>query len=60
MKVLDAGVIILVLAVVVGVGSALLLKKDDGPIEEAAEAIIKQQTGVDVDLTPGSPEDGNK
>lgn len=28
--------------------------KDDNPIEEAAEKIIKDTTGVDVDLTPGS------
>jgi hypothetical protein len=29
--------------------------RDDNPIEEAAEAVIKYETGVDVDLTPLSP-----
>ena len=28
----------------------------DNPAEEAVEAVIKAKTGVDLDLTPGSPE----
>lgn len=27
----------------------------DNPVEEACEEIIKDETGVDVDLTPGTP-----
>lgn len=29
---------------------------DDNAVEETAEHIIKSQTGIDVDLTPDSPE----
>lgn len=29
---------------------------DDNPAEEIAEAIIEQKTGLDIDLTPDSPE----
>lgn len=28
----------------------------DNPVEEACEDVIKDETGVDVDLTPGTPE----
>jgi len=30
--------------------------KDDNAIEEAIEHQIKEQTGIDLDLTPSSPE----
>ena len=30
--------------------------KEDNVVEEAMEEIIKQQTGIDVDLTPNSKE----
>jgi uncharacterized protein YceK len=30
--------------------------EDDNPYEEATEAAIKWETGLDVDLTPSSPE----
>ena len=30
---------------------------DDNIIEEIVEAIIHQETGIDVDLTPSTPED---
>jgi len=30
--------------------------KDDNIGEEIAEEVIKKETGLDVDLTPGSPE----
>lgn len=29
---------------------------NDNAIEESAEVIIKENTGVDIDLSPGSPE----
>lgn len=29
---------------------------DDNPVEEIGEAIIEAKTGLDIDLTPGSPE----
>ena len=34
--------------------------KDDNPIEEAAEHVIKNQTGIDIDLTPRTPEQDAK
>lgn len=30
--------------------------KQDNPVEEVAEEVIKAKTGLDVDLTPNSPE----
>ena len=30
--------------------------RPDNPIEEKCEEVIKDETGVDIDLTPGSPE----
>ena len=49
-------IIVAVIAIVVGVGSSVYLKKDDAPIEEAAEVVIQDKTGIDVDLTPNSKE----
>ena len=43
-------------AVIVGIGSSFLFKKQDNVVEEYCEEVIKEETGVDVDLTPGSPE----
>ena len=65
MKLYDAGLIILiaivVVAGVVGVGSKYFFGfKDDNVIEEIAEGVIKDETGVDVDLSPSSPEIKNK
>lgn len=31
--------------------------KDDNPIEERVEDFIKMQTGIEIDLTPLSPEE---
>jgi len=51
------GVIIFIVTVVVGVGSTYYLKlKNDNPIEEIAEKIIEEQTGIDIDLSPRTPE----
>lgn len=56
-----AGAVIVGLAMLIGVGSRLFLK-DDNVIEEVAEEMIKEKTGLDIDLSPKSPEDkhGNK
>jgi hypothetical protein len=54
-------IVIVAGALLVGAASTYLLKmKDDNPIEEVAEEIIKRETNIDVDLTPSSPEDGQK
>lgn len=59
MKLYDCGFLILVaiitICVVGGVSSAILWKNDN-PIEEVAEEIIEDYTGLDVDLSPTSPE----
>lgn len=36
--------------------SVKIYHKEDAPIEEIAEEVVKETTGVDVDFTPGSPE----
>lgn len=53
--------IIVVSAIVIGVGSRFVWKrlKHDNPIEEIAEEVIRKETGLDIDLTPTSPEDSN-
>ncbi len=49
--------VIIAVSAIIGVGSVAVLKmKHDNPIEEVAEAIIKNETGLNVDLTPSSPE----
>lgn len=48
---------IVTIAAAIGIGYTWILKKPhDNPIEEEAEQVIKDQTGVDVDLSPSSPE----
>lgn len=50
-------VIVVGIAIGVGVGYRVLFKaKPDNVIEEFAEEIIKQETGIDIDLSPDSPE----
>ncbi len=45
-------IILVVVAIVIGVGSQMYLKPDNY-VEEAAEEVIKNQTGREVDLSPG-------
>lgn len=44
------------LAFIIGILSIKILHKEDNPIEEACEKIIKSTTQIDVDLSPGSKE----
>ncbi len=46
---------ILILVVIIGLGSVYFYG-DDNAVEEISEEIIKQETGIDIDLTPSSPE----
>ncbi|HNU60724.1 MAG TPA: hypothetical protein PKL04_00840 [Methanofastidiosum sp.] len=46
---------ILILVVIIGLGSVYFYG-DDNVVEEISEEIIKQETGIDIDLTPSSPE----
>lgn len=46
---------ILILAIIIGIGSVFFYG-DDNAIEEISEEVIKTQTGIDIDLTPSSPE----
>lgn len=50
---------IILTAIIIGLLSAYFWYQDN-PIEETSEEIIKEQTGVDVDLTPKTPEEKSK
>jgi uncharacterized protein YpmB len=43
--------IVIFLVVILGVGSVYFLG-DDNPVEEIAEEIIEEETGIKIDLTP--------
>lgn len=45
---------IVLAAVVIGLGSYYFTGKKDNPVEQVAEEVIKEETGLDVDLTPVS------
>lgn len=49
-------VVALLAGCVVAVSLGLIKYTDDNKIEEAVEETIKDQTGIDVDITPESPE----
>lgn len=46
---------ILILVVIIGLGSVYFYG-DDNAVEEISEEILKQETGIDIDLTPPSLE----
>ena len=59
-------IIFIILFTVIGIGSAIYTQKKDGPVEEYSEEIIADgiedllilpDDSIDIDLTPGSPED---
>ena len=52
---------VIAVSAVVGVASVYVFKlKPDNPVEEVCEKAIEKETGLDIDLTPGSPETDNK
>lgn len=51
------GLLIVTLLAGIGFIGAKLTHTDDGPLEEAAEEIIQDIGGFNVDLTPGSKEE---
>ena len=58
MKLYDGGLIVIsivIVALAAGYASSRWLG-DDNPVEEAAESIIEEQTGLDIDLSPSSEE----
>ncbi len=50
---------IVLLAVIIGLGSIYFLGNDN-PIEEISEEIIKEEIGLDVDLSPDTSEKSKK
>lgn len=52
--------VVIALASLITFVSISITGKDDAPLEEFAEDVLKLETGVDLDLTPNSPENGNK
>lgn len=58
MKLYDLGVTVFVI-IGLAIAAAVISQKylgDDNVIEESSEEIIKYQTGIDIDLSPNSPE----
>lgn len=51
-----ASIIIVAVIAIIGIGSAVVFNKPDNPVEETSEVLIESLSGVDLDLTPGSPE----
>ena len=51
--------ILIVLAGIIG-GVSINYLGDDKPVEEMAEAIIEEYTGINIDLSPKSPEISEK
>lgn len=51
-----AGVVV---AIIVGIAAPLITKKPDSPVEQAAEAYLKNETGLVIDFTPDDPKPGN-
>jgi len=45
--------LVLILAVIIGIGSVYLLG-DKNPVEAIADKVIEEEIGIDVDLTPNS------
>jgi hypothetical protein len=43
--------LVAIIAAVIG-GASVIFLKPDNAVEQAAEDVIKQETGFDVDLTP--------
>ena len=52
--------IILGISIVIGSVAHIILKKKDSVIEQIAEKIIKDQTGIDIDFTPEQQEQFKK
>lgn len=48
---LVAVAVVVIIAVVIGIVSIKFFGNDN-PIEEAAESVIKSETGIDIDLSP--------
>lgn len=46
---------IILAAIIIGLLSAYFWYQDN-PIEETSEIIIEEQTGINIDLTPSTPE----
>ena len=47
--------IVVILVLILGISSAYFLG-DDNALEEIAEEVIQEETRINIDLTPNSPE----
>lgn len=56
---LNNKIYIIIILLIIGFGSGYLLGNDN-PVEEITEHVIDQEIGVNVDLTPNSPENINE
>jgi len=48
--------VIVGISMLIGVVSSKFIGKKDNIVEEVAEQIIEEVTGMDIDLSPGTPE----
>ena len=53
-------IIILLAAILVGAGAHFISKKNDSPIEQLAEQVIQNQSGIDVDFSKDSKKKDEK
>lgn len=62
MKYYDGGIIvtiaILIIASFVALASIKFTGKNDNPIEQAAEMVVKDMTGIEVDFSPEMKKEG--
>lgn len=47
---------IVTVAALVGLAAKVISNKSDTAVEEAAEELIEKETGIEIDLSPDSPE----
>lgn len=54
MSILIGGLLILIS--IIGISSRFIFKKTDNKVEEMSEHILKMKTGIDIDLSPDTPD----
>jgi len=52
-KIIRNKILVTIIVALIGISSVFFFGKDN-PVEEIAEEIIKEETGLDIDLTPNS------
>ena len=50
-------IVILIVAIIVGFSASIISNKPNSPVEELAEAVIKMETGMDIEFSPDDNKD---